>query len=72
LALAYADARAGAVVCLHNLDERPHEVTVDLGPESAQRLDSMLEDGESLASGNARHRVQLGALAYRWYRACSS
>jgi maltose alpha-D-glucosyltransferase/alpha-amylase len=72
LALAYSDARAGTVVCVHNFDERPHEVTVDLGPESAQHLRNMHEDGDSLASHNARHRVHLDALDYRWYRACTS
>src|SRR5436190_12900246 len=72
LVVAYSDARAGTVVCIHNLDERQHELTVDLGPESAQRLESILDDGETLASRSARHRVQLDALAYRWYRATSS
>jgi maltose alpha-D-glucosyltransferase/alpha-amylase len=63
IALAYTDSRAGAVVCVHNLDERPHEITLDLDG----RLDSLL-DGESLAARSGRQRVRLDALGYRWFR----
>ena len=63
IALAYTDSRAGTVVCVHNLDERPHETTLDLDG----RLDSLL-DGESLAAHSGRQRVRLEALGYRWFR----
>jgi maltose alpha-D-glucosyltransferase/alpha-amylase len=62
LALAYGDA----VVCVHNLDERPHEVTLALG---ADRLESLLDGEELRASGSGRHRVRVDELGYRWYRA---
>jgi maltose alpha-D-glucosyltransferase / alpha-amylase len=68
IALAYTDPRDGAVVSVHNVDERPHEVTLDLGREGAEQLESLL-DAESLESRSRRHRIQLDALGYRWYRA---
>jgi maltose alpha-D-glucosyltransferase/alpha-amylase len=67
LAVAYADERTGSVLCVHNLDERPHEVTLDLG-RNARRLEGLHDDGERLSSGTGRHRLALDALGYRWYR----
>jgi maltose alpha-D-glucosyltransferase/alpha-amylase len=63
IALAYTDAADNTVVCIHNLDERTHETTLEL----PGRLDSLL-DGESLAARNGRQRLQLEALGYSWYR----
>jgi hypothetical protein len=53
-------------VCVHNLDDRAHEVTLEL---DRSRLDTLLDDGADLASTGGRHRVALDALGYRWYRA---
>jgi maltose alpha-D-glucosyltransferase / alpha-amylase len=63
IALAYTDSRVGTVVCIHNLDERPHETTLELDGH----LDSLL-DGESLATRGDFQRIRLDALGYRWYR----
>jgi maltose alpha-D-glucosyltransferase / alpha-amylase len=68
IALAYADPRDGAVVSVHNVDERPHEVTLDLDREGAELLESLLDDAESLASRTRRHRIRLDALGYGWFR----
>jgi maltose alpha-D-glucosyltransferase/alpha-amylase len=63
IALAYTDSRGGTVVCIHNLDERPHETTLELG----RPLDSLLDD-ESITARSGRQRIRLDALGYRWYR----
>jgi maltose alpha-D-glucosyltransferase / alpha-amylase len=63
IALEYTDTRAGTVMCIHNLDERPHETTLETGG----RLDSLL-DGETLAARSGRMRIRLDPLGYRWYR----
>jgi maltose alpha-D-glucosyltransferase / alpha-amylase len=66
LALAYEDARTGTVVCAHNFDDRPHEITLDLSTD--ERFASLLDDTELRASGNGRHRLRLEPLGYSWYR----
>ena len=63
IALEYTDTRAGTVVCIHNLDERPHETRLELHG----RLDSLL-DGETLTARSGRQRIRLDPLGYRWYR----
>jgi len=72
LALAYPDPDSGAVVCVHNFDERPHEVALELGGEGTERIDSLLDNfldsAESVSSEAGRHRVRLDAFGYRWYR----
>ena len=66
LAIAYTDERA-TVVTVHNLDDRPHEVVLDLRREAVKELHSLL-DGDDLASPTARHRIQLAPHGHRWYR----
>jgi maltose alpha-D-glucosyltransferase/alpha-amylase len=63
IALAYTDSRGGTVVCVHNLDERSHETTLEVGGH----LDSLLDD-ESIAARGGRQRIRLDPLGYRWYR----
>jgi hypothetical protein len=63
LALAYGDADAGTVVCVHNLDERQH--VVNLGLDTSDRLDSLL-DGDDSLPGGGKYRIQLDAHGYRW------
>jgi hypothetical protein len=63
IALEYTDTRGGTIVCIHNLDERPHEARFEL----EGRLDSLL-DGETLAARTDRRRIRLDPLGYRWYR----
>jgi maltose alpha-D-glucosyltransferase/alpha-amylase len=65
IAVEFSDPR-GRVVCVHNLDERPREITLAV---DANRLESLLDDEDSRASGSGRHRLRLDPLGYRWYRA---
>ena len=69
VALAYADASAGTVVSVHNFDERPHEVTLNLDAAAGDRLASLLDEDDVVAGGPGRYHVQIDALGYRWYRA---
>jgi maltose alpha-D-glucosyltransferase / alpha-amylase len=57
-----------AVLCVHNFDETPREITLDLNmcPRS-ERLRSLFGSGESHAS-TGRHRLRLEPLGYDWYR----
>jgi maltose alpha-D-glucosyltransferase / alpha-amylase len=63
LGLVYEREPSSAVVCVHNLDERPQVVTL---PLDAPRLVSLL-DGRDLTG--PRPEAQLDPFGYRWYRA---
>ncbi len=67
LAIAYMrpDSR---LLCVHNFDEEPREITLDVKICGADRLRSLLGSGESHAAGG-RHRLRLEPLGYDWYRA---
>jgi maltose alpha-D-glucosyltransferase/alpha-amylase len=55
----------GAVLCVHNFDEEPREVTLDLA--GATRLRSLLGREGSHAT-NGKHVLRLEPLGYEWYR----
>lgn len=67
LALRYA-WRGNNVLVIHNFDERPHEISVDVGVEGAERLSSLLTEEELDAGEDGFHRIPLDALGYQWYR----
>jgi maltose alpha-D-glucosyltransferase / alpha-amylase len=55
----------GAVLCVHNFDEEPREVTFEL--TGAPRLRSLLGREGSHAT-NGKHTLRLEPLGYEWYR----
>jgi maltose alpha-D-glucosyltransferase / alpha-amylase len=67
LAIAY-ERHGSGVLCLHNFDEEPQEITLDVKICGTNRLRSLLGRGESDATGG-RHRLRLEPLGYEWYRA---
>jgi maltose alpha-D-glucosyltransferase/alpha-amylase len=64
LALLY-EGPDSAVVCIHNFEEEPREVTLELGEASSLR--SLLGTDDSRAK-NGRHSLLLEPLGYEWYR----
>jgi maltose alpha-D-glucosyltransferase / alpha-amylase len=67
LALLY-EGPDSAVVCIHNFEEEPREVTLELGEASSLR--SLLGTDDSRAK-NGRHSLLLEPLGYEWYRVVS-
>jgi maltose alpha-D-glucosyltransferase / alpha-amylase len=59
--------RGSAVLCVHNFDERPHQVTLRLGDDGAGRLDDLIHENHSEAARDGAHEVALEAHGYRWY-----
>ena len=59
--------RGSAVLCVHNFDERPHEVTLRLEGEDARRLVDLIHEEHSGADRSGRHRLALEAHGYRWF-----
>src|SRR6478672_5717397 len=68
LALRY-DWRNNSVLVVHNLDGKPHEVTLDPGVgDKGGTLVNLLSDDHSFADDKSRHCVLLEGYGYRWYR----
>jgi maltose alpha-D-glucosyltransferase / alpha-amylase len=59
--------RGSALLCTHNFDEQPHEVTLRLAGEHADRLVDLISEEHSLGARDGVHRVSLDAYGYRWY-----
>ena len=61
--------QGNTVVCVHNLDARPHEISLRVGGEAAGRLSDLLDPRETHAGDGGLHRLSLEPHGYRWYRA---
>ena len=59
--------RGASVLCVHNFDEHPHEVTLRLADEGADRLVDLIGDDHSRSGPDGVHRLSLDAYGYRWY-----
>jgi maltose alpha-D-glucosyltransferase/alpha-amylase len=69
LAMRY-DWRNNAVVIIHNLHDKPVEITFDPGiGESGRVLIDIADGSNSRAAENNRHSMVLEPFGYRWYRA---
>jgi maltose alpha-D-glucosyltransferase/alpha-amylase len=68
LALRY-DWRKNSVLCLHNLQPEPREVSFATGLDGDGRnLIDLLTGQHSLANDDGRHCVLMEGYGYRWYR----
>jgi maltose alpha-D-glucosyltransferase/alpha-amylase len=64
------DWRNNSVLFVHNLDEKPKEVTfaVGLPGDAGKLLVNLLTEDHSAAAENSKHTLLLEAYGYRWYR----
>jgi maltose alpha-D-glucosyltransferase/alpha-amylase len=67
LALAYT-WRGNIVVCVHNLDSEPHEISLRIPDERGRLLSNLIDIDESVADETRTHKLVIGAYGYRWYR----
>jgi maltose alpha-D-glucosyltransferase/alpha-amylase len=69
LAIRY-DWRGNSVLFVHNLDEKPCELSfrVGLSDGSEKLLVNLLSEDHSRADENGRHHLMLEPYGYRWYR----
>lgn len=61
--------RGSSLITLHNFDEKAHEVILDTRSKEESRLTDLFKIEENVADERGRHRIQLGAYGYRWFRA---
>ena len=64
------DWRNNSVLFVHNLDDKPREVSfaVGLPGEAGELLVNLLSEDHSRANDKSRHTLLLEAYGYRWYR----
>ncbi|HEY0850344.1 MAG TPA: alpha-amylase family protein [Bradyrhizobium sp.] len=64
------DWRNNSVLFVHNLDEKPREVSFNVGlaGEPGKLLVNLLTEDHSRAGKNDRHTILLEGYGYRWYR----
>ena len=69
LALRYRWKNA-CIVTMHNFDEKPREVRLDLGegPGAGMPLVSLLSHERDEPAGDDGHRIMLEPYGYRWFR----
>ncbi|MEX2584203.1 MAG: alpha-amylase family protein [Gemmatimonadota bacterium] len=60
--------RGNAVLVVHNFDEKPHEIELDLDFPGGERLSNLVEQDEVIAPSGQTHRILLAELEYCWYR----
>jgi len=64
------DWRNNSVLFVHNLDEKPREISfaVGLHGEAGNLLVNLLTEDHSRAGARGRHRLLMEGYGYRWYR----
>ncbi|XUM23843.1 alpha-amylase family protein [Bradyrhizobium oligotrophicum S58] len=64
------DWRNNSVLFVHNLDEKPREISFDAGlpDEGGKLLINLLSEDHSQAGDRGRHTLVLEPYGYRWYR----
>jgi maltose alpha-D-glucosyltransferase / alpha-amylase len=63
--------RGTALVCVHNFDAEPHEVSVRCEAPGGDRLICLTQSEDSATSAGKPHRLSLEPFAYRWFRAAT-
>jgi len=64
------DWRNNSVLFVHNLDEKPREISFASGipGDAGKLLVNLLSEDHSRANGSGRHKLMLEGYGYRWYR----
>lgn len=58
-----------SLIILHNFDEKAHEVVLDFKKNGKGKLIDLMAIKESEADDKGKHRINLDAYGYRWFRA---
>jgi maltose alpha-D-glucosyltransferase/alpha-amylase len=66
LAIRY-EWRGTSLLCVHNFDEHPHDVTIRLRAGDDPRLVNLIDEETTEAGPGGAYRLSLDALGYRWY-----
>ncbi len=67
LAIRY-DWRNNSLLAVHNFDEKPASITLDVGVPEGHRLINLLVGEHSECEPNGKHKIVIEGYGYRWYR----
>jgi maltose alpha-D-glucosyltransferase/alpha-amylase len=62
------DWRNNSILTLHNFDEKPKSLTLDVGVKEGHRLFNLLVGEHSEAGADGKHKIVVEGYGYRWYR----
>jgi maltose alpha-D-glucosyltransferase/alpha-amylase len=62
------DWRNNSIVTLHNFDEKPKSIFLDVGVKEGERLINLLAGEHSEAGPDGKHTIVLDGYGYCWYR----
>lgn len=62
------DWRNNSIITLHNFDNKPHSVILDIGVKGGKNLVNLFAENHSETKGNGKHHIVLEPYGYRWYR----
>ncbi|WP_026464102.1 alpha-amylase family protein [Adhaeribacter aquaticus] len=57
-----------SLIILHNFDEKPYEVILDLKQQQPEKLTDLMASNHSVADANGLHKITLDAYGYRWFK----
>jgi maltose alpha-D-glucosyltransferase/alpha-amylase len=60
--------RGSSLLCVHNLDDQPHEVSLTVPDERGGVLADLIDPNESAAREGSTHDLVLEPYGYGWYR----
>ena len=61
--------QGSSLLVLHNFDEKPHEITLNLKQKSEDKLVDLMTNLESVVNEKGLHKITLESYGYRWFRA---
>ncbi len=60
--------KGNSLIVLHNFEEKPHEILLNLNQQEGEKLIDLMANVESVADNKGVQRVTLDAYGYRWFR----
>src|SRR5262249_38324099 len=60
--------RANSVLTIHNFDDKPQAVVIDLGSPKSTLLSNLIVGDHSEAQKDGKHHIPIEGYGYRWYR----
>lgn len=60
--------RGNSLITLHNFDEKPYEIILDLKPNKEEKLIDLMRNEHIDANEDGNIRITLEAYGYKWFR----
>ncbi len=61
--------KGSSLIIIHNFDEKAHEAIIDLKLKKSNKLVDLMANEINETDENGKHRINMNAYGYRWFRA---